>query len=121
VWATNCISSGNGGYGFFANSQVSDSEFISCYGFNNTSGTANTANMTYPFNSFTTLTADPYVSAGTGNFAENFTAGGGLVTIGGGDLGTFPSGLSQGYLDGGAVQSKGGPAGAGQVAYAFLG
>jgi hypothetical protein len=57
-----------------------------------------------------TLTADPFVSGGGGNFALNTTAGGGAVLKASGFPGITPMGT--GYLDIGALQSQA-PAGGG--------
>lgn len=53
-----------------------------------------------------TLTADPFVSKSTGNFALNSTAGGGAALKALGFPVTFPLGLTQNYLDIGVAQSQ---------------
>jgi len=54
------------------------------------------------------LTANPFTSAGTGDYSLNSTAGGGAACKGAGFPGVFPGGLSTGHADIGAVQSGGG-------------
>jgi hypothetical protein len=105
IWSNN-IAYLNGGYGYNWSSVTSsfDADY-NAHG-SNTSGATN--NM--PGGAGThniTLTADPFVSASTGNFSLNMAAGGGLLLRGRSDIGAFP-GLSStiSYQDIGAVQSR---------------
>ena len=61
-----------------------------------------------------TLTADPYVAAGT-NFALNATAGGGAACRAAGFPGTLAGGVNIGYTDIGALQHEDAGAGGGAV------
>lgn len=51
-----------------------------------------------------TLSGDPFNNAAGGDFSLNNTASAGALCRNAGTLGTFPGGLSRGYLDIGAVQ-----------------
>lgn len=108
-WAflTNCISENNSGYAFNNSSTSSyfqDGFRLNCASYNNTSGVQN-AGWGNVINDLI-LTGDAFVSASTGNFALNSTAGSGLVCQNAGYPGTFPGGLTTGYLDIGAAQSQ---------------
>jgi hypothetical protein len=86
----------------------------------NAFGNSSAANVNWPSQpGDITLTADPFVSSATGNFALNTTAGGGAACRQAGFPGIFPGGTSTGFLDIGAVQTSGGAGGAGG-AYTFL-
>lgn len=124
----NCVSRGNGGYGFINTTSSSwQHTLINCIAANNTNagfyistnmsvikacasysnGSANavTANA-METDAFITLSADPFVNAAAGNFALNNTAGGGAACRAAGIPGAFPGGLTTGYLDIGAVQHQ---------------
>ena len=53
-----------------------------------------------------TLSADPFVNAGSGNFGLNAISGGGALVRAAGYPGTYPGGTTTGYADGGAVQHQ---------------
>lgn len=103
----NCIAEGNAGVGFGSDNTAGNNPLlINCAGFNNTGG--NTVAATYNASQifgFVTLTTSPFVSAGTGNFALNNTAGGGASVKNIGYPATFPAGTSSNFLDIGALQA----------------
>lgn len=101
-----CLLVNNGGAG----ESGSQGKFIAINNatYNNTggagfSGSVNSGNIA--------LAAAPFVNAASGNFALNSTAGGGAACKAAGIPGAFPSGLTTGYLDIGAVQSQASTAG----------
>ncbi len=86
------------------------------YGANRTAARLNLAAGTNDV----TLTSDPFVNSGTGNYALNSTAGGGAALKEAGFPGVFPGGTSTGYLDIGAVQTSGAPGIGGVSGGAFV-
>ena len=66
-----------------------------------------------------TLSADPFVSAGS-NYALNSTAGGGAALKAAGFPGILPAGVGTGYLDVGALQSQCSASGGGGGACGFV-
>lgn len=53
-----------------------------------------------------TLSGDPFVASGSGNYALNTTAGAGAACRAAGIPGAFPGGLTTGYIDIGAAQHQ---------------
>lgn len=122
VWPVgfeNNIFYNNGAYGVsfvnVPNPQYSLTNQNNAYGAN---GTAPRLNMNAGTNDVT-LSADPFVARGAGNFALNSTAGGGTALKAAGYPGTIP-GAGTGFLDIGALQSAAGGGGGGQVGYPIL-
>ena len=78
----NCISYGNGGYGFYnpASSPQFGLQLINCAGGSNTSGFS--AQGSAQQKACVTLTANPFANSGTGDFSLNATAGGGAACRG---------------------------------------
>lgn len=112
ISATNTIVSGSTLYGMTAAAGASGNmnRLRNCAGYSNTSGHYNATSFPV-VEGFVTLTADPFVSAASGNFALNSTAGGGAACKAAGIPGAFPGGLTTGYLDIGAAQSLSSTAG----------
>ncbi len=111
----NCVSYGNGGWGFKSSAPMNGGVLASCAGGSNTSGNFDAANW-LRVRGFIALTANPFVNAvitanGAANFALNSTAGGGAALVAGGILGPTPSGNAIGYTDIGAMQLQAGAAG----------
>lgn len=98
----NCLSYGNGGYGYAA-SAARSCRLINCAGGNNSSGNF-VAGRFVETTGFVALSATPFVASGSGNFALNTTAGGGTACRAAGYPGVMPGALSAGYQDIGAVQ-----------------
>lgn len=111
LWNSNNIFWGQSGYGIntVSGSSVNDDRCAASYGNafgSNTSGNRNG----YPaFPADITITAIPWVAAGSGNFTLNSTAGGGALLTKAGYPGVFPSGTCIGYVDVGSIQTTGGP------------
>lgn len=100
---TNNIVEGNAGIGI--NSIGAKSILMNNAGYNNTGGNVIFTGGTGIANSgFVSLSASPFVNAGSGNFALNTTASAGVLCRAGGYPGIYPVGLTTGYLDIGAVQ-----------------
>ncbi len=78
-----------------------------CYYYNIKTSLFNPTNVTPAmiYNA-TLLTASPFTAPGSGNFAPNTTAGGGVVIQSAGLPVTFPAGTTNNYLDAGAVQHQ---------------
>jgi len=96
----------NGGYGINSSSAPTKtySAAIAYNAFyNNTSGARN--NIATGVGDVT-LTSDPFVASGSGNFALNNTAGAGAACRAAGFPGAFPGGTTTGYADIGAVQHQ---------------
>jgi hypothetical protein len=109
----NDIAEGNGGYGF--NLTGNGPTLLKCAAYNNTSGASNLTG-TKPLNiDPITGTATFFVDAATGDFALNETAGGGALVRAAGYPGTFPRGITTGYLDIGAAQHQDGGGGSGSI------
>jgi hypothetical protein len=101
----NCISEGNSGFGFACSSINYDRYLFTCATYNNTSGT--TSNCPYQEPTIITQTAGSYfVSASTGNFALNNTAGQGALLRAAGYPGLMPRGTTTAYTDIGAAQHQ---------------
>ncbi len=106
----NCLSVGNGAFGFNnAGSGIFQTGLYNCAGGNNASN-VNTTNINAPAIGFQSLGADPFVNAAGGNFALNTVSNGGALCRAAGTPGAFP-GLATtiGYHDIGAVQSNRAP------------
>ena len=91
----NCLAVNNASKGFFQS--YNSSTFRGCAVYNNTGGNDGT---------YISLTGDPFTNAANGDFSLNNTAGAGAACRLAGTPGVFPGGLTIGYLDIGAVQSK---------------
>lgn len=100
----NCVSTGNGGWGFNQGSSFTNTFLSNCAATTNTSGTKVGTLVAANVTGFVTLSADPFVSAASGNFALNATAGGGAGCRAAGIPGAFPGGTTTGYADIGAAQ-----------------
>ena len=101
----NCIAEGNTGFGFSGGGSVRANSFLlNCVGYNNTGGNVDTTNLTGLNIGFVTLTGSPFTNAAGNDFSLNNTGGAGASCRAGGYPGTFPRGISTGYLDIGAVQ-----------------
>jgi len=101
---SNCILDANGTYGIdMGSGSITQSALLYSNAFYNNT-TAATRNTNAGFNTVT-LSASPYVSLGSLNFALNSTAGGGAACKGQGWPGVMPGGT--GYSDIGALQSQG--------------
>jgi|SRR5215469_1579145 len=114
---------GNTGYGVSYTSTNLVTGIIGGYNAWGSNSTGDTSNYT-KFSTDISLTANPFVASGSGNFALNGTAGGGAACKGTGFPGAFPGGTSTGSPDIGAVQSAaggGGGAGGAGGAHTFLG
>jgi hypothetical protein len=101
----NCLAVNNGGYGFSAASTGTGLRLWNCAAYNNTSGTY-PASTFLEVLAFVTLTADPFVAAGSQNFALNTTSGGGAALRAAGLPATWPGASASmiGYPDIGAAQ-----------------
>jgi hypothetical protein len=113
----NCILYGNGGYGIagmaaggYGSREGIFVELIrnNALG-NNTSGNYQ-GGSGFKASSSVDLSADPFTNAAGGDFSLNNTAGGGAACRAVGFPGTYPGGLTTGYLDIGAVQHADSPA-----------
>lgn len=102
----NCIAEANV-VGFNSDNTAGNNPFlINCAGFNNSGGNFTTANYgNGQVFGFLALTASPFTSPGTGNFALNNTAGGGASVKAVGSPTVFPSGTTNNFLDLGAAQA----------------
>lgn len=80
-------------------------QFTNCFSFNIKSATADPTNTT-PTNLYgcTALTASPFTTPGSGNFALNNTTGGGALVRAASLPTTFPAGLTANAQDAGATQ-----------------
>ncbi len=122
--SSNSIYWGNGGYGInYAGTQSSSQPPLNLYALNNAFGsnTSGAASPNWTFaigipNTTVTLTANPFVSDSTGNFALNSTSGGGALQKATGFPGVAPFGT--GYSDIGPLQHQ--TAAASYSAYAFV-
>lgn len=113
--ATNCVAVNNAGYGYNAAS-VDDNYWLrNCAGYNNTSGNINTTNVPARQTGFVTLSGDPFVSAGTGNFALNNTSGAGAACRASGIPGPFIGISTTGYIDIGAAEHQDSGGGSGLI------
>jgi len=110
----NCLSVNSSGWGF--SHTGSPLRLAHCAGHNNTSGNVTAPTATHYNLNFVTLTADPFVNAGSGNFALNNTAGGGAALRALALPATFPAGLTAHYLDIGAAQHQDSGSGGGIMA-----
>lgn len=99
----NSIADSNSGTGL--NFTGRDAALINCATRSNGTNVVNTGNASTNANAIT-LTATTFVDAASGNFALNANAGGGALLRAAGIPGVTPDGLSTGYLDVGAIQSK---------------
>lgn len=87
----NCLAVGNSDKGFESGSDGLPTEstfLLGCAGYNNTGGDTDGSFLVNVL--FTTLTADPFVNTGTGDFRLNETTGGGLEIIDGAYPQAFP-------------------------------
>lgn len=100
--AINCLSVGNGTFGFDSASAAGFFALINCATQGNGAATNNITNT----EGMVVLSGDPFVNAAAGNFALNNTAGRGAACRAGGVPGAFPGGLSTGFIDIGAVQHQ---------------
>lgn len=73
---TQCISSGNGGYGYYFGGTNSSIFMTDCADYNNTSGRSINTSTSFDIRPIN-LTTDPFTSASTGDFTLNNDAGGG--------------------------------------------
>ncbi len=106
----NCLavgggSGGGGGRGFNANAAQAESRLVNCAAWDNDSGTHNY--RAGQVEGFVTLSADPFVAAGT-DFRLNSTAGGGAACRGVGAPATYPGYGAANAPDIGAYQTAGG-------------
>lgn len=103
IMVINCIAEANVGYGVNGNSQVARITNLGTY--NNGSGATNLTATVGDF-SFGLVAASSsfFVSALSGNFALNNTAGAGAAARGAGLPGEFPAGTTTGYIDMGGAQ-----------------
>lgn len=120
IHAVNCLSVGNGGWGFNSAAASGFVTLLNCAHRDNTSGGIH-ANLTRTEGTIA-LSGDPFTAAGT-DFGLNATAGAGADLRGEGVPGAFPGLASTvGYPDVGAVQHQ--DAGGGSPvtrAYGFVG
>lgn len=103
----NCISVNSGAFGYQDTLAAFDGVWMfNCAGYNNTSGNIG-GNITAANSiGFLTLTAAPFVAAGSNNFGLNSTAGGGATCKAAGLLGVAPGLSTTSYKDLGAAQSQ---------------
>lgn len=101
----NCLSVGNTTYGFAASTTTVGISLFACAGYNNPSGDVQ-AGAFAENHGFITLTADPFVAAGSQNFALNTTSGGGAALRAASLPATWPGASASmiSYTDLGAVQ-----------------
>lgn len=100
----NCISESNAGTGFLS-AGFQGILLLNCGAYSNGTNYNSTILPFLTINCFT-LTASAFINAAARNFALNANVGGGAVLRGAGLLGLTPDGLSLGYEDVGAIQSK---------------
>lgn len=102
----NCIAESNSGTGFNATSAALGAELVlfNCAAYLN--GTNLATVLTGLQSMVITGTASFFVNAASSNFALNANAGGGALLRAAGILGVTPDGLSTGFQDIGAIQSK---------------
>lgn len=126
VTCLNCLSTDNTGGGWVPGALSPQLLLINCAGRNNGGvGNYSSAHLTDTGAApsvigFIALTSDPYVAAGSGNFALNTTAGGGAACRAAGIPGAFPGGTTTGYFDIGAVQHADPAAGGGETSAVFV-
>ncbi len=101
---TNVLCEANAAYAFSGDTATAGVGLENCGGYNNTSGNINTSVLTDPATNFITGTASFFVNPAAGNMSLNNTAGGGAAARAAGFPGTYPSGLTTGYLDSGGAQ-----------------
>lgn len=114
----------NGGYGInFAGALARGNAWTRHYGgfgynafYNNTSGAMNNISAR---TGDVTLTGDPFIDAGSGDFSLNNTAGAGADCRAAGFPGSYTDGLTTGYLDIGAAQHQDSGGGGGSSARIF--
>jgi hypothetical protein len=99
----NCISVSNARFGYNYPTGSLTVQSLNCAGYNNTSGDQNGSGSV---TGFITLTGDPFVASGSGNFALNNTAGAGALLRAAGFPALFPAGLTATYEDIGAAQHQ---------------
>lgn len=101
--AVNCVAVNNSGYGFNLENGGQGQHLVNCAGYNNTSGNVKTSSLNV---SFVALSGSPFTDAASNDFSLNNTSGAGASCRAVGFPGVFPSGLTTGYLDIGAVQHQ---------------
>lgn len=99
----NCIAEANSGIGFNGVNGVGI--MLNCAAYLNGTNFILSGSFLLALNNIT-LTASAFVNAAAGNFALNASAGGGALLRAVAIPGVTPDGLSKGYLDVGAIQSK---------------
>jgi hypothetical protein len=108
----NCLATNCAGYGYTAPIGVSSTgafgQLYNCAGYNNSSGNVNTAVIAAGQQiNFKTLTANPYISAGTLNFQTNNSANAGILLRAlGYPTAVLPGSLTNTYPDIGASQAS---------------
>lgn len=106
----NCLAEGNAGFGFNVTGIIL-AALIRCGVFNNAGGNVNgTPSLSVDL---VTATSTFFTDAAGGDFSLTSAAAGGGLARSTGEPGEFPGGLSEGFLDRGAVQSAGGGGGGG--------
>lgn len=99
----NCIAVNNHTYGFQGADNTISFYLRSCASYNNSSGrSVNVVEDDSPI----VLGGDPFTSAGTGDFSLNNTTGAGAACRAAGLPGTYPAGLTTGYVDVGGAQHQ---------------
>lgn len=111
VSISNNVIVSNGGYGINIANAPSGTTVVFAdknFFYSNTSGEINNTARLVQYMANVTLTGSPFTAAGSGDFSLNNTAGAGASVRSANAYNSFPTGLTVGYLDGGAVQKSGG-------------